>query len=242
MKRAPLRVNNVLRPFMKERTIIGLDRISVIFTATAVTIVGVLFWSGAGVVIPTAALIVIAFVTAVLLSSSYTMCNGAFGGLGPDSQMLRAALESTAEGILVVDVKGRIIMFNKQFQLMWHIPQAVVDTRDDSKAVAFVLDQLKDPDAFVKKVRELYQSSEASLDVLNFKDGKIFERYSRPQLVGERIIGRVWSFRDTTARVHTQRALQEKNEELERFNKLLVGRELKMIELKEQIEALRKKT
>lgn len=227
---------------MKERTVIGLDRISVIFTAVVVTIVGVLFWGGAGVVIPTAALIVIAFVTAVLLSTSYTMCNGAFGGLGPDSQLLRAALESTAEGILVVDVKGRIIMFNRQFQLMWHIPQAVVDTRDDSKAVAFVLDQLKDPKAFAKKVRELYQSPEESIDVLAFKDGKIFERYSRPQLVGERNVGRVWSFRDVTERVQTQQALQQKNEELERFNKLLIGRELKMIELKEQIAALKKKT
>jgi PAS domain S-box-containing protein len=115
--------------------------------------------------------------------------------------LLEATLESTADGILVVDQSGKITSYNKQFAEMWNMPDDIVASRNDARALNHVLEQLKDPEAFLSKVRDLYaHPDESSFDVLEFKDGKIFERCSQPQRVDGKPTGRVWSFRNVTER------------------------------------------
>ncbi|HYO12645.1 MAG TPA: ATP-binding protein [Thermoanaerobaculia bacterium] len=115
--------------------------------------------------------------------------------------LLQATLDSTADGILVVDRAGNISVCNRRFAEMWRIPDALLQSGDDDRVIASVLDQLANPEAFLAKVRELYSHPEAeSQDVLEFLDGRVFERYSRPQRIGGECVGRVWSFRDVTER------------------------------------------
>lgn len=129
--------------------------------------------------------------------------------------LLQAAFESTADGLLVVDTGGKVTGFNQRFVEMWRIPDSIIASRDDDQALAFVQDQLQNPDAFIHKVRELYAQPDAeSFDLLEFKDGRIFERYSQPQRSGEKVVGRVWSFRDATAGKRAEEALRASEGEL----------------------------
>lgn len=113
--------------------------------------------------------------------------------------LLSATLDCITDGILVVDNAGRITMFNRRFAEMWQLPDSVLETRDAAMARGRVAEQLVDPELFHRRVNELYADPEAkSDDLLHFADGRVFQRHSRPQLIGEAVVGRVWSFRDVT--------------------------------------------
>jgi diguanylate cyclase (GGDEF)-like protein/PAS domain S-box-containing protein len=115
------------------------------------------------------------------------------------NSLLATTLESTADGILVVDQDGQISSFNRRFAEMWRIPDDVLESRHDGRALAWVVGQLRDPETFLTKVQELYATPDAhSHDVLQFKDGRVFERDSLPRKIGDDVVGRVWSFRDIT--------------------------------------------
>ncbi|MCU1281594.1 MAG: hypothetical protein JWM53_5140 [bacterium] len=122
--------------------------------------------------------------------------------------LLRATLDATTDGILVVDNGGRIIDFNRRFAEMWNVPADVMAPRDDAQVLAVVVAQVRDPDAFLAKVRLLYaEPTSVSHDVIEFRDGRIYERDSRPQVVDGVTVGRVWSFRDVSVeRRATRRA------------------------------------
>ncbi len=124
--------------------------------------------------------------------------------------LVTSTLESTGDGILVVNAAGKVVTFNKKFVTMWRIPQSLLEFRDDTKLINFVLDQLKSPDRFVDKIKELYADADSeSFDLIEFKDGRVFERFSMPQRINGKSEGRVWSFHDITERKRIEQRLIE---------------------------------
>jgi PAS domain S-box-containing protein len=135
--------------------------------------------------------------------------------------LLRATLDSTADGILVVDTMGAVAGHNQKFLDLWGIPAEMADARDDRKMIAYVLDQLKDPGSFTRKIGQLYDQPDAvSSDLLEFHDGRRYERYSQPQKLDGKTVGRVWSFRDVTERHHAEAARRRLEAELFQAQKM----------------------
>jgi diguanylate cyclase (GGDEF)-like protein/PAS domain S-box-containing protein len=134
--------------------------------------------------------------------------------------LLTSILESTADGILVVDNNGKVVLFNQKFLSLWRIPESLAAKQDDRLLLEYVLSQLKDPGSFIAKVEHLYSHPEAeSFDTLEFADGRVFERFSLPQTVGNAIAGRVWSFRDATERRQVEEEQCQSRETVERLAK-----------------------
>jgi len=126
--------------------------------------------------------------------------------------LLKATLDSTADGVVVVDRDGNVTGVNGRLSEMWHVPDdrmaLQLDRPADERSLNFVFDQLVDPDAFTSLYELISANPEhETTDILEFKDGRVFERFSRPQFVDGEIVGRVWSFRDSTERVRLESEL-----------------------------------
>jgi PAS domain-containing protein len=111
--------------------------------------------------------------------------------------LLRATLDSTAEGILVVDERGKISNFNASFVQMWRVPEEIAAARDEDRLLAFLLDSVEDSGDFAKKVMGLYSKRDIETSgAVKLKDGRVLQRFSRPQKVEGRTVGTVLSFHE----------------------------------------------
>ena len=130
-------------------------------------------------------------------------------GLVSEHSLLAATLESTGDGILVVDREGRITGVNRQLLALWRVPESLATTPEAALMFGHFRSQLLDGDGFLGEVAALEQTPEAVLvEEIHLQDQRMLETYSQPQSIGGKVVGRVWSFRDITQRKRSEAALQ----------------------------------
>jgi two-component system, cell cycle sensor histidine kinase and response regulator CckA len=137
--------------------------------------------------------------------------------------LLNATLESTADGVLVISNDRKVTSCNKKFAEMWHLGSDGLVGEDDKTLLAKVTEQIEDPGGFLARIQELLEApGAAGFDIVQFKDGRIFERYSQPQRINNKIMGRVWSFRDVT-RSRTLELELRQSQKMEALGRLAGG-------------------
>jgi PAS domain S-box-containing protein len=111
--------------------------------------------------------------------------------------LLRATLDSAADAILVMDERGKISNFNESFVQMWSVPREIADQHDEDRMLAFLLDSVEDPGDFAKKAMGLHSRRDVETSgSVKLKDGRVLQRFSRPQRVDGKTVGTVLSFRE----------------------------------------------
>jgi PAS domain S-box-containing protein len=127
---------------------------------------------------------------------------------------LRATLESTGNGILVIDWHGRIASMNRLFSTMWNIPEDLLLEHNDAAILELMTTQVLEADACRTRLQAIVDSIETE-ELVRLKDGRVFECKSRPQYLGEHIVGRVFGYNDITERTRAEEALRESRDKLE---------------------------
>src|SRR5438552_14726890 len=132
------------------------------------------------------------------------------GDDGSAVSLLEATLDSTDDGIIVVDAFERIRVFNRRFVEMWRMPTELLASGERRKVLDFVLSKVKDPEGCLARIRELDAlPEERSDDLLELVDGRVFERRTRPHRIEGRSVGRVFCFRDVTLERRAVESLKE---------------------------------
>ena len=137
--------------------------------------------------------------------------------LAQTTSQLRATLESTGNGILVVDWQGRIASMNRLFSAMWRLHDDLLQRQDDAAILDFLLAGIVDQDTMRSRLREIMEDEETE-DIIHLRDGRVLQCKSLPQYLGERIIGRVFGFDDISERIRIESDLIAAREKAEMAN------------------------
>ena len=151
--------------------------------------------------------------TTELLKSDISELNETKNKLSYSLSLLNASLESTDDGILIIDKNRNISKWNKRFLEIWKITDETMELKRENLLLPNITDKILNSQNFLNTIEKVNEDPEMiSFDIIKFTDGRIIERYSFPQRIEEEIVGRVWRYRDITKIKEAEISLQDSEE------------------------------
>lgn len=126
-----------------------------------------------------------------------------------EKKILQSILDSTKDGILVVDKNERTIHHNNKFGSIWCISEEVLARNNNKEIINYAKNQLMDPNKFVENIKEKTNTTKSKIEYINFKDGRVFELVVQPLIIESKASGTVWNFRDITERIQIDQLMKE---------------------------------
>ncbi|EMA32417.1 PAS domain-containing sensor histidine kinase [Halobiforma nitratireducens] len=140
------------------------------------------------------------------------------------SSLLEAVTEATKDGTLVTDLDWNVLHYNDRFLELWDLADRDEVPSDGKALLADAVDVLEqpEPEQFTATVERLYDRPDDVHDSeLQFTDGRVLEFYSTPVVDADRRYGRLWVYRDVSARTEYEGAIQRAHEELRQIVDLI---------------------
>ena len=140
------------------------------------------------------------------------------------TEIIRTTLESTVDGILVVDLRGRVLAYNRKYVEMNQVPESVLKSGDHRRILAVSRERWKNPEHVMASIERGNLERDAPMeDILEFTEGQSYEVHSEPLRVSGTSVGRVWGFRDVTERRQNELELRRAKNAAEAANRAKSG-------------------
>jgi PAS domain S-box-containing protein len=135
--------------------------------------------------------------------------------LASSLSLLNSTIESTADGIVAFDLSGRFVSFNSKFMAMWGVPREIMEQWRAPEFKAHAEQLINHPERFLQMIELSRTQPEAEMfDLVEFKDGRVFERYAMPQRIDNKCVGVVVNWREVTARKAAEAELERTHRQL----------------------------
>lgn len=123
--------------------------------------------------------------------------------------LLKATIDLTDSGILLLDFDGHVLSYNKKFLTMWGLDRPMVKKVDEVELLNLLSNKLLNPLAFLNFVKKIHKNhKEIAAESHQLRDGLVIECQAEPYRDdNDKIKGRLWIFKDITERIKKEHKL-----------------------------------
>ena len=131
--------------------------------------------------------------------SMSTEADSSAPGLARTQAFFQAALEASADALLVTDEAGRAETGNRGFLALFGLSPAELAALEPATLARRLASRCREPEAVAARIEFVQASAEEASDAVELADGRRFERFSRPVSLAGRRVGRIWRYREIAA-------------------------------------------